>query len=274
MNNYNFYFSNPSQKPSKSSKLGERSPRPQQQQQRLNNTKWTSITHSQEKLILNNLASNNYFKYTASRQATEESPAHHSQQLYNHTPTSNSAITQTPQSGNNPSNNNNSGHKHNLSNELMLARSMTYDFKFKTDFVDSKLNLATMLGKSGESLNANANVADNNKTKLLAASGSKKGPDQDELADATGDQEIKRVLKSDEQPSSEMAKEKSVQPKATANSGSESHQQEAFVDIEQPKLTVEEEMLVIKSKNKCDDWFDRHFLYSNTSSPINDLNEF
>ena len=127
MNNYNFYFSNPSNKPSKSSKLGDRSPRPQITvqpcQRSLNNTQWTSITDSQEKLILNNLASNNYFKYTASK----EEP-------------------------NNNNNNNNLGYKHNLSSELILARSMTYDFKFKTDFVDSKLNLATALGKSGESL--------------------------------------------------------------------------------------------------------------------------
>jgi hypothetical protein len=89
------------------------------------------------------------------------------------------------------------------------------------------------------------------------------------------DEEIRSVLKAEEKQVDREVKEITNQKNSSVgthkNSGS---RLDVFVYCEGPKLTAEEEMLVVKSKKKCDDWFERHFLYSNTSSPISDLNEF
>ena len=213
MNNYNFYFTNPNKvnllsKPDKSPRL----------QPRITNTnKWSTIADSQDSAF-KFATNNNYFKYT------------------------------NPQKENNDQNNNsssaNASNKNSLSNDMIMARSLTYDFRFKTEFVDSKLNLATALG-------AKTAIETTDTSKFNSKKAFNDEP-SDPAEEANINKELKNIFQKD-------------------NSDG---QLDFFAMIEQPKLTAEEEVMVIKSKKKCDDWFDRHFLYSNTSSPVSDLNEF
>jgi hypothetical protein len=215
MNNYNLYFSN-NNKPSLSTKP-DQNLRVHQTHQRLNSTKWSSPTNENQEVItpkksINLVNNNNYFNHK------------------NSIDDATSKLT--------------------FNNEMILARSLTYDFRFKTEFVDSKLNLAAaMAAKPGETVEKKS--SSNNANNSTYISQIKKSTTNHKfLSEAEEDnveREVRKILDSD-----------SAQ----------------VLLIDHPKLTCEEEMLVVKSKQKCDDWFDRHFSYSNTSSPITDLNDF
>lgn len=133
-----------------------------------------------------------------------------------------------------------------FNNDMILARSMSYDFKFKTDFVDSKLNLAAALAKTG--------ITNNEKKATTGLSLMKKveAIKPEVIADEPETIEVENIFKKDTE-----------------------HKQDQFILVEAPKLTDDEELLVVKSKQKCEEWFEKHFnTRSNTSSPMTDRNDF
>ncbi len=201
MNNYNLYFSN---KPSLTTKLDQNI---SIQQPRGNGTKWSPLINETHEVITSkksahSVNNNNYFNY---KKSIEDATS-----------------------------------KLTFSNDMILARSMTYDYRFKAEFIDSKLNLATAIAaKSSEPADKNTSQI----KKAIANQNDLKKPSEE----PNENKEIRHILQNNLTDT---------------------------LSIDQPKLSYEEEMLVAKSKQKCNDWFDKHFSYSNTSSPINDLNEF
>lgn len=130
---------------------------------------------------------------------------------------------------------------------MILARSMSYDFKFKTDFVDSKLNLAAALAKTG--------ITNSTDKKALSGSALLKKAEigkPEFIADEPVEIEVENIFKKDTE-----------------------HKKDQFILVEAPKLTADEELLVVKSKQKCEEWFEKHFnTRSNTSSPMTDRHDF
>ena len=200
MNNYNLYFSNNNiNKNGIRADSSIRNFHHNHYQHPSLASKWSSITDS--------LASeqrqhaNNYFKY---KNKLDEDPAH--------------------------LNNNNN----NMNDSYLASKSIGGDLKFRTEFVDSKLNIENSLAKLSSSFKQERRAT----TKKAS---NENLNDMDAIWETEGEK------------ASELM-------------------------IDQPKLTADEEMLIVKSKKKCEDWFEKHVLpfinNSNTSSPINDLNDF
>ena len=194
MNNYNLYFSNNNNNNKNGIRADSsiRNFHHNHYQHPSLGSKWSSITDS--------LASeqrqhaNNYFKY---KNKLDEDPSHLNTSM----------------------------------NDSYLAKSISGDLKFRTEYFDSKLNMENSLIKLSSSFKQERRAIKKTSNENLN--------DMDAIWETDGEK---------------------------AN------------ELDQPKLTADEEMLIVKSKKKCEDWFEKHVLpfinNSNTSSPIDDLNDF